>query len=75
MPQFRRTFRAGIDARPAADTLVMGIIEDPKFSEIVRFQGPRRAADLAGGTAGASALIESRSAKEDGDKNEHRFTA
>ena len=75
MPQFRRIFGAGIDTRPAADALVVGITEDSKFSDIVRFQGPGRAADLTGGTPGASALIETGSAKEEGDKNEHGFTA
>ena len=74
MPQFRRTFRAGFDARPAANALVVGIIEDPKFSDIVRFQGPSRTTDLAGGTPGAPALIETRSTKEEGDKNEHGFS-
>lgn len=74
MPQFRGVFRAGLNARPATDTLIMGIIKNTKFSHIFRFQGSGGTADLTGCASGAPACIKPCPAKEKCDKNKHGLT-
>jgi hypothetical protein len=53
----------------------MRVVEDAKFSLIVRFQCSGRATDLTGSAAGAPAFVEPGPAEEKSDENKHGFTS